>query len=1045
MTNEQHRFGFHPIRWMVNNQVASNLLMFVLIIGGLIVGSQVKQEIFPEFELDIVRVTVPYPGASPEEVERGIIYAIEDEVRGIDGLKEMKSIADEGQGTVSIELLEGADPGKALQDVKNAVDSILSFPEEAERPVVSLLEARRQVISLVIYGDLNELTLRKLAEKMRDDMLQLPGITQVDLAAVPPLEISVEVPQRILRKYNLTLDAIAMAIRRTALELPGGGVKTPGGEVLLRTKERRDYAEDFADIPIISNPDGSKIYLEDIANIQEIFEETDEEAFYDGKRAIRLDVFRVGEQTPISISKDVKEYIEQANKILPKGVQLTVWNDQAEIYRDRITLLLKNALLGLFLVLLLLGLFLEPRLAFWVTLGIPISIIGSFIFIPLMGASINMVSLFAFIVTLGIIVDDAIIVGENIFHKREQGLHYDEAAVQGAEQISGPVVFAVLTNIVAFIPLFFVPGSTGKIFIQIPAIVVSVFIISLVESLFVLPAHLSHRYTHAGLWKHLDKPSTWFNGVMRSFIENVYFPNLKTVLHFRYISVSIGIALLVLTLAVVYAGYVQFSYLPRVDTDLATAQVVMPFGVPKETSRQVQNQLVQAAREAIAGNGGESISRGIYTQIGSPVTGVGPALGDSVAGKGSHLIGTQVFLVPSNQRNISGVEFAKKWREKAGAIKGAETVSYNASIGVGGGAAIDFELSHPSITTLEQAAEELGAILGTYQGVSDIDDGVSLGKPQMTFRLRPEGRSLGITVNDLARQVRAAFYGSEALRQQRGRNEMKIMVRLPEKERETINSVESLVLRTPQGGEILLSEASDVDLGRSYTRIRRSEGRRVLSVTADVDESKGNANQIVSDIEKNVLPKLMQKYSGLNYRISGEQEEQRESLDALKIGFAFALVIIYTLLAIPFKSYLQPLIVMMSIPFGMIGAVIGHVLLGYELSIMSMFGVIALAGVVVNDALVLVVTTNNRREETGCSPFDALLYSGPQRFRPIILTSLTTFFGLAPMIFETSVQARFLIPMAISLGFGVLFATFITLLIVPSLYLILEDFKRKTI
>lgn len=1021
---------------MTRNHVAANLLMLFFIVGGFLMSLQIKQEVFPEFELDLITVSIPYPGASPQDVEEGAILAIEDEVRGVDGVKSVKSISLENSGTVTIELLRGADSGKTLQDVKNVVDRIQSFPEEAERPIVSLVEARRQVISLMIYGDQDRRVLRDLAERVRDELIEREGITLVELANVPPLEIAVEVPERKLRAYNLTLDEIAGTIRQTALDLPGGAVKAPNGEVLLRTKERRDFASQFGDIPVVSNQDGSKIILQEIADLQEGFEDTDQEAFFDGKPAIRVDVYRVGDQTPMGISAEVREYIKEAQETLPESVKMATWNDSSEAFRDRIDLLVRNAGLGLVLVLILLGLFLEPRLAFWVTIGIPISIIGSFIFVPFTAASINMIALFAFIVTLGIVVDDAIVVGENIYQKREEGMSHLEASIVGAKEISVPVVFAIMTNIAAFIPLFFVPGSIGKIFMQIPAVVVVVLLISLIESLYVLPSHLVTRRENP-FWKKIGRPSVVVEKWLHYFIDHVYVRQLRWALRNRYLTVASGIALLIVSVGCVLGGIIQFSYLPRIDMDLVTSQAVLPFGIPIEKSREIQQRIVQAAQKVVERNGGD-ISRGIYTQVGTAIPGGGPALGARTGEIGSHLVGIQVFLVPSDQRKLSGVEFAKEWREELGEIPGVETISFSAQVTTGGGPPIEIELSHRDRQLLEQASQELAVQLRSYNGVDDIDDGVTVGKPQMNFRLKPEARSLGIKVRDLANQVRASFYGAEALRQQRGRNEVKVMVRLPEEERKTVYTAEELILRTPDGGEIPLKEAADVNLGRSYTSIRRSEGRRVLSVTADVDENVANANEILGDIEENVLPAILHKYRGLSYGLEGQQKDQRESIEALSIGFAFAMIAIYTLLAVPFKSYFQPAIVMTSIPFGIIGAMIGHWLLGYELSIISMFGIIALTGVVVNDSLVLVVTTNRMRRD-GMAVFDAIIKAGAKRFRPIILTSLTTFFGLAPMIFETSMQARFLIPMAVSLGFGVLFSTFIVLLLVPAFYLILED------
>ncbi|MEC7838455.1 MAG: efflux RND transporter permease subunit [Chlamydiota bacterium] len=1031
-----------PIAWMARNRVTANLCMLIFVVGGIIFASRIKQEVFPEVELDIVQVSVIYPAASPSEVELGILLSIEDEVLSLDGVKRVTSIAVEDRGIVQVELLQGSDPSKILQDVKNRIDSIKSFPEDAERPIVQLLEPRRQVISLIVYGDQDTRTLRQLAENIHDQLIQLPKITLVEVTSVPDYEIAVEVALEQLRNNQLTLEEIADIIRRTAVTIPAGGVKTPSGEVLLRTQERRDFAREFFDIPIITNPNGSNVLLGEIADLRDTFSETDEESYYNGKKAIKIDVFRVGDQTPLEVSGEVNDFVEKFKTTLPEGVDIATWNDRSEVYKDRINLLVKNAQIGLLLVLILLALFLEPRLAFWVTLGIPVSIIGSFIFIPLTGATINMVSLFAFIVTLGIIVDDAIVVGENIYQKREQGMSYLKASIVGAREISVPVVFSVLTNIAAFLPLFFIPGSTGKIFLQIPSIVISVFLISLVESLYILPAHLSKKHRESKLMAKLRQPSRWVDRWFKKYTETVFKKQLRAALKHRYITVSSFVGIFIVFLGLVLSGFIPFSYLPRVDSDLVTSQVVLPFGVPISQSRQVQEKLVEAVNEVLQENGGSGIAKGVYSQIGSPLGAGGPALDSITVAGGAHLVGVQVFLVSSDLREISGVEFARKWKEKVGDIPGIESINFDATIQSGEGMPISIELSHPSEQELEFAAREMAEALSTYKGVSEIDDGVSKGKPQLSFKIKPTARSLGLTAGDLARQVRSAFYGAEALRQQRGRDEVKVLVKFPKKERESLEIIEKLVILTPNGGEIPFSEAVDVESGRAYTDIKRADGRRVLAITSDVDESVANANQIVADIQENVIPKLENKYRGLTYTLQGQLRAQKESLDAMGVGFLVALVAIYVMLAIPFKSYIQPFIVMLSIPFGAVGAVIGHMLLGYELSIISIFGLVALTGVVVNDSLVLVVTTNRIRRKSAVTSFDALMSAAVLRFRPILLTSLTTFFGLSPMIFERSMQARFLIPMAISLGFGVLFGTFIILLVVPATYLIIVDIKK---
>ena len=1037
MPTDQPSSNSGPIAWMTRHTVAANLVMVFFILGGLVVSTQLKQEVFPQFEVDVIRVSVAYPGASPAEIEQGIILAVENAVRGLDGVETVTSTASENKALVEIELVSDANVNSLLQDVNNEIESIQSFPELAEEPVISVVEVRNQVLTVMVSGDQEEQILRDVAERIRDDLLQRPGVTLVDLGMARPREIAIEVPQRHLRAYGLTLDRIAREVGEAAIELPGGGVKTASGEVLLRTQERRDFAREFADVPVISTSDGTRITVGDVATVHDGFAETNEEAFYNGQPAIQVKVFRVGMETPQSVSDTVRAYLAELRPELPAGIDLAVWGDYAELYRGRMQLLLKNAFLGLMLVLVLLGLFLDFKLAFWVTVGLPTAIIGSFLFISLTGTSINMISLFAFIITLGIIVDDAVMAGEIIYQKREQGLPFLQAAIVGAREIAGPITFAVLTNVAAFLPMFFIPGDMGNFVRQIPSVVVAVFVVSLIESLFVLPAHLGRTRGHATGWDVLDRPRRWFSHAMHAFIHARYQPFLRFVLTNRYVTVAVGVALLILALGVVAGGHLPFHFVPAIDSEIIMVQATLPYGVPVERSRTVLSRLEETATATIERRGGDAVLRGVYSQLGSPVPRAGPSR--AVATPGSHLVGMMVFLVPADQRDFSGADFANDWRAAVGVIPGVETLNFESSTGPTGGAAIDVELTHRSRATLEAAARELAEDLSHYQGVIDIDDGVSLGKPQMSFRIKPEARSLGLNTTDVARQVRGAFYGIEALRQQRKRDEVKVMVRLPEEERRSYFTVEHLVLFTEEGGEIPLAEAVEVDPGHAYTEIKRRDGRRIVAVTADVDQQIANANAIVGKVTANELEALQRKYPGLTYSLEGEQASQQEALSSMTVGFTLALLLIYGLLAVPFRSYVQPLIVMLSIPFSIIGAVIGHILLGYGLSIISLFGIVALAGVVVNDSLVLIVETNRIRGEEGVPLHDAVVRGAMKRFRPIVLTSLTTFFGLAPMMLETSLQARFIIPMAVSLGFGILFGTVIILTIVPSVYVIVED------
>ena len=1038
------------IAWMARNHVPPNLLMIAFIVGGLIMSFQIQQEVFPDLELDLIFVTVPYPGASPEEVEEGIVLAVEEEVRGLDDVKEVTSWAREGLGAVLIELQLGANSNKALADVQNTVDGIRTFPQDIERPTVSLAENQRHVITAILHGAQSEVDLRKLAEDVREELLTRQEITRVQLSGVRRPEIAVEISQENLRRYGLTLDRVAAIIRRSALDLPGGRVKTAGGEILVRTKERRYTGAEYAELPIITRNDGTTVTLEEIATIRDDFEESDVAAHYfsslvplqgNGERAVRIDVFRVGDQTPSEVSAAVRETVDELNRTLPPTVRVAIWEDISEVLEDRIHLLVKNALLGLVLVLILLGLSLDVRLAFWVTLGIPTSICGSLLFFPAADLSINVISLFAIIITIGIVVDDAVIVGENVYHMRSKGMPLLEAGIAGARQMAVPVTFSILTNIAAFMPLLFVPGITGKIFKVIPMAIIMVFLVSLIEALFILPAHLSARERDQE-WRWieaLNRRREWFGGCILWLRDHPFRRLLDLALGWRYATLAIAFGLLVVCVGLVGSGRIDFSFIPRVEAERVTAAVNMPYGTPIEDTRKVQQRLLASAREVLADHGGDRIVRGVYTQVGAP-----PVAEDMVqigeAGSGAHLTNVAVYLVPIDQRQMAAEDFASQWHRNVGDLPGVESLTFRYTTGPSTNKPINLLISHPDTATLERAATDLAEALEGYAGVRDVNDGYSAGKVQLELRVKDSARGLGLTASDLARQVRGAFYGAEALRVQRGRDEVKVLVRLPEAERRSPFHIEQLMVRAPSGVEIPISEAADVIRGTSYAEIRRADGRRVLSVTADVEAEVANASKVVASVRQNVLPRLFDAYPGLEFELDGEQQDKKEAMGALGFGFIFCLFAIYALLAIPFKSYVQPVIIMISIPFGMIGAVAGHILMGYELSIMSMFGIIALAGVVVNDSLILVHTANRGRG-AGKSHFDAIFEASCRRFRPIVLTSVTTFLGLAPMIFETSIQARFLIPMVISLGFGILFATLIALILVPCLYLALVDVK----
>ena len=1029
-----------PIRFMARHPVASNLIMAALIAGGVFVGSRIKMEVFPEFEMDRVIVTVAYRGASPEEVEGQIVLVVEEAVSGLDGVEEVTSKSVEGAGTVTIELVTGADPNKALADIKNAVDRIATFPRQAEKPIVSLLTTRKQVISLVIFGDHSEHTLRGIAEKARADLLQRDDITQVELSGARTPEISVEVAAQQLRALDLTLDGVAREVADTSVEVSAGGVKTPSGEVLLRVAERRDRGDQFEDIPVLTDALGTRVSLGDVGDVRDGFQDTEESARFNGKPAVLVDVYRTGDETPIGVADAVGEYVSELRAELPPGVDVAVWRDDSRILRDRIDLLVRNAWMGLALVLLVLGLFLEMRLAFWVTMGIPISFLGSALLMPFFGVSINMITLFAFIVTLGMVVDDAIVVGENTYHRRQQGMGAMAAAIAGAREVAVPITFSILTSIAAFSPLFFVPGFMGKIFFSIPAIVVSVLLISLFESLFVLPAHLGHLKDGArrGIRGAIHRAQQTFARSVEWLIEHTYRPTLRVALRLRYITTAMAVGVLVLTAGYVAGGFIKFEFMPDIDSDIVGVAVRMPYGTPVAETETVRDELLSALRLTIEANGGEGVVEGIYANVGAPMPAGGP-VPNAGPTSGGHLTNVVIQLVPSDQRTVTAAAFVDDWRRRAGEVLGAESVGFTTSLGgPNAGAKIDVQLSHSEMENLQAGALALAERLERYDGVADIDPGFSPGKPQMDLTLKPAARAMGITAAELGRQLRASFFGAEAIRQQRGRDEIRVLVRLPETQRIRMQDIEDLVIHAPGGGEITLAEAAFIDLGRSYTEIRRANRRRIVHVTADVVDGAANPTEILRSVQDSDLPALVGAHEGLGWSLEGEQREQMESMAALGRGFLFALLVIFGLLAIPFRSYSQPLIVMAAIPFGLVGAVLGHIVMGFDLSVISVMGIVALSGVVVNDSLVLVDAINKLRA-AGQPLEEAVLNGGVRRFRPILLTSLTTFFGLAPMMFETSVQARFLIPMALSLGYGVLFATFVILLFVPVMYLVIED------
>jgi multidrug efflux pump subunit AcrB len=1040
------------LRWFANNSVVANLMMIVILAAGMLTVNSITKEVFPEFSLDMITVSVSYRGAAPEEVEEGVSVKIEEAIQDLEGLKRITSNSSEGMGTVLIELDQGTDVREMLNDVKARVDAISTFPDETEKPVIAEVTNRRQVIDIAVSGPVSETALKETADRVRDELQSAGDITQVDVVAARPYEVSVEVSEEALRRYDLTFDAVAAAIRRSSLDLPGGSIRTQGGEILLRTKGQAYRGHEFEELVLMTRPDGTRLLLGDVANVVDGFAETDQSARFGGDPAVLVRVYRVGDQSALQIAKDVKAYVDDARPRMPAGVTLTAWNDYSRILRGRLNLLVTNAIQGFILVFIILALFLKLRLAFWVSLGIPISVLGTLWMLPSLDITINMLSLFAFVVVLGMVVDDAIVVGENIYERIENGESGVDAAARGATQVAIPVTFAILTTVCSFMPLMMVQGVTGKFMRVIPVIVITTLAFSWLESLFILPAHIAHaaRDTNEAknpvnrAWKRLQTRCA--NG-LDTVARRWYAPGLRIGLKYRYATVALGIAALMLTMGIIGAGWVKFRFFPDVESDFVAASITMPPGVSVGTTAEAVARL---ERHAIALR--DDLEKDLKPGAPSPIQHIFTAVGDqpyrarqSGPGSGGSLSASNVGevlleLAPAEKRSVTSSEVARRWRESTGQIPDAIEMSFSATI-FSAGDPINVQLSGLDLVRLEAASARVKEALTRYDGVFDISDSFRGGKQEVKLKVRPAAEAYGVTLSDLGRQVRQAFYGEEAQRIQRGRDDVRIMVRYPEADRRSLGDLQRMRIRTPDGRVVPFSDVAEATLGTGFSTIQRVDRRRAINVTADVDATRANATEIIADLRTKVLPGIMQDYPSVSYSFEGEQREQAETLGDLGRAFMLAMLLIFALLAVVFRSYIQPLIVMAVIPFGLVGAVWGHVLMGIDLSILSMFGLVAVTGVVVNDSIVLVDYINQKRREGLALP-DALREAGVRRFRPIWLTSMTTFAGLTPLMLARSVQAKFMVPMAVALAFGVVGATFITLAMVPASYLILEDVKR---
>lgn len=1029
----------------VHNPVAMNLLMLVLIVSGAWSALTLTREALPEIAFGIIQVSVGFDGATPEEIEEGVVVKIEEAISGLEGIRKIFSNAFEDFAVVSAELERSADTRKVIDDIKDEVAKIDTFPDDAKTPRVVELTHRRQVINIALYGYQSERVLKETADQIRDDLLNEQTISQVEVSGARDYEIAIEVSEAMLRRYHLTFEQIRDTISRSSLELPAGDIKTKTRDIVVRTSGQRYTAPEFEAIPLLARPDGTVIRLGDVARVFDGFEETDRVGRFNGQPAVLISVFKTNDEDALAISETVRQYVETHSSRLAPNLALSVWADTAPFINGRLRLLTDNGLLGLLLVFCCLWLFLNLRLAFWVAAGLPVAFMGAFWLLELYGATLNMITMFACIMALGLLVDDAIVVGENIYAHWQRGKTPVQAAIDGAQEVIIPVICAVLTTIAAFLPLFTMEGVLGKFIAILPVAMVAALLTSLLEVVVIMPPHLAHSLPGRHAIASPHRLTRWARrlrqGIDRTvtrFITRLYVPLLARVLTYRLVLCAACLTILLLMLGLLVGGHIEFLLFPKTDADTILARLTLPQGTPIANTLQITRQIETAAQQlnphfqSRRGAGGNVVQR-MMTVVGTH-SNVNPEIG-------SHAAEVMLELTPVERRGIASQDILSVWRHLSGDIPDALALTFGTPEVTPGGSPIEVRLMSDSYDDLRLAADRVKAELAAYPGVLDIQDDVRPGKIQANLRLKPAGRVLGLTLADLARQVRHGLYGAEAVRVQRGRDDVRVMIRYPAAARQALGDLEHIRIRTPSAAEVPFTEVATFTLRRGLAVIKHVDRQRAVTVTADVDPTIANAEKVLADLRTEFLPALLANFERMRYSFEGQHYETQRSVQSLYRGFVLAMLLIYGILAAVFRSYLQPLIVISIIPFGLIGAVLGHVVMGHDLTMMSLFGLVALSGVVVNDALVLIDVINRNRKQ-GDPIVQAVLSAGQTRFRAIFLTSLTTVAGLLPLLAEKSFQAQFLIPMAISISFGLMGATFLTLLLVPALYLLLDDLRR---